>query len=115
MSGTKFVGFLVTEETDDHLRIQALLQGVTRSTLIRDIIQSYIDKSKWDSEDLIERYASYLYNQWDIRWRDTMLFREYLSEQRREMEHKHKLPLRLTMLVVSRCEELHRQTQSPRK
>lgn len=105
---TETIGFLVSEATNDCLRLESLLQNTPKGTLIRGIIEHHAKDNEWDIAVLLGQYASHLYKQWEFRWKDKMDFAEYMHTQKYYMQKKHKLPDRLTDNIIERCEELQR-------
>lgn len=101
---TEHMGTLLTEEADDCLRLQSLLQGVSRGELVRGIIDKYIDKNKLTSDILAERYAQYIYTEWDLRFREKMKFSAFIKQQQVIMK-KLQHPDRLVDKVTAKCEE----------
>jgi len=111
----EFVGFLVPGALDDVLRLQTLLQSTRKGALIRDILIQYAADNNWSVEDAIERYATHLYSQWNLRWREKMDFRSYMAQSAVNMKDKYKLPTRLSKLILERCKEQHKLNQSQNK
>ena len=108
----EFVGFYVSETVNDCLRLQSLLQDLGRvGVLARKILLDYAIENNWTVDDLVDRYAKVLYGQWDLRYKESTPFKDYLSNARVVMEERNKLPKRLIIAISTRCEELH-QNQS---
>lgn len=104
---TEFIGFLVPEEIDDMLRLQSVLQGVPKGSLIRHMVETHIELSEWSINDLVDRFSAYHYSKWYTRYRDVKKFENYLFEAEEEMRNVHKLPERLILQTLKRCKEQH--------
>ena len=111
----KFVGIIMPRAIDDCLRIQSLLLGTGKSSLIRKIVAQHAGDNNWTLDSLLDRYATHLYSQWDLRWQDTVPFRDYLNQQRIDLDKKHKLPNRLIKSIAEKCEEQFQVNQSIKK
>lgn len=105
---TKFVGVMLSEAVEDCFRLQALLESDTKSALMRSVLVQHANDNGWTVEKLVERYALHLYSQWNLRWKDKIDFRAYISQSNINLSTKHKLPARLVKQIISLCEEQHR-------
>jgi hypothetical protein len=104
---TEFIGFLVNEGLDDILRLQSVLLGVSKGALIRQIVESYVEVRELELDDLLARYAEYIYSKWYTRYRDVKTFEEYVIEAEDDMKNKHKLAEKLIKLTLQKCNDLH--------
>jgi hypothetical protein len=107
---TEYIGFLETEEMNECLMLQALLQGTGKSAIIRDIIHEVAVNNGWTVDTLTTRYAKHLHSQWDLRYRDRIPdFKDYLDKEKEHLENEQKLPKQLIKTIIKKCEEQHRQ------
>lgn len=111
MADKPFIGVFVSEEIDNSLRLVALLQGISKSALIRDIIQDKAEDNGWTEESLVERYADITYLNWSLKYRDTQTFHEYLSIIKIKLEVESNLPINIQAKIMKKCKDLN-QNQS---
>lgn len=109
-----FVGVLMSEETDNCLRLAALLQGVSKSTLVRNIIIDKVDDNNWDEDSLIDRYAQIIHMDWSLKFRDTLSFVQYMLSIKKQLKEKSNLPSDLQVKIITKCRE-KQQNQSKTK
>jgi len=102
-----FIGVFVSEETDNCLRLVSLLQGVSKSTLVRDILNDQAEDSDWTEPALIERYATIIHLQWDLRYKEKQTFHSYLTTIKGEMQTKNALPEYLQEKILKKCKDLN--------
>lgn len=102
---SEFMGVLLSKPLDNCLRLQSLLQGHSRGKLVRNIVQQYVEDNDWTEENLIERYALHLYNQWYLRYRETQPFNTYIDDSKKDLKLRHKLPENLIKAIIKECEE----------
>ena len=112
---TEHIGFLVTEAVDDCLRLQSLLQGTGKGTLVRNIVIVYANDNGWTVEELTERYARHLYSQWELRWQEKIDFRSYMVKSAVDLQERYKLPERLSKRIIELCKEQHEIKQALKK
>ena len=106
----RHLGLKLPEALDNCLRLQSLIQGRGKSDLVRDIIQQYAEDNNWSEVEMLERFARYLYNQWDLRFRDKMTIEEYVHK--RDMN----VPEPLLLVIISKCNEIvNQENQSTTK
>jgi len=110
-NNSKQVSLWLTEAVDDCLRIQAILQCSTKSTLIKEMVVQHANDNDWSVDKLTERYAKHLYTQWDLRWREKSDFRSYMTKSAVDLVEKYKLPIRLSTRIIKLCEEQHKRNQ----
>ena len=103
---TEFMGTLLTKEVDTCLRLQSLLLGVSRAELVRELITDYIKEYEFTSEKLIERYATYIYSEWELRYKEKYRFKDYLSTHYIPAIRKQNHPEALILQIVKKCEEV---------
>jgi len=110
---SEFMGILLPKQLDNCLRLQALLQGTSRSAMTRKILQETMENNDWDEQNLIARYSQHLYSQWYLRYREATPFSYYLENIKSELKQKHKLPKSIIEAIIRECEEEQkRQSQS---
>jgi len=105
---SSFLGVFISESDDNCFRLQALIQQKAKSALIRGILQDYIFEKNLTIENLVERYAKYMYNEWDIRLRDEIPFEEYTRKMSGELRSKYSIPMELIDKIVEECKEENR-------
>lgn len=103
---TEFLGVYTTGTMDASLRIQALLQGVGVSSLVRNIIQTYFDNNDLSEEKLITRYANSAYTLWYFKYREVTSFKDHLKQVRIDLSGI--LPETLIELIITECGELRK-------
>jgi len=107
-SNTAFVGVFVSEELDTQLRLIALLQGVTKSTLVRNILHGKMEDNDWTQDSLIERYATVLWTEWDLKYREMESLSSYLSVISNDLKAKKSVPLHIQAKIMAKCKELNK-------
>lgn len=111
---SEFMGLLLPKQLDNCLRLQALLQGTSRSAMTRKILQETMENNDWDEQNLVARYSQHLYSQWYLRYREATPFPEYLEQTKSKLVLKHKLPKSIIEAIIRECEE-EQKRQSPNK
>ena len=102
---TEFMGFYISKNDDNALRLQALLLGKSRSDLVRGILRDYILEKNLSVSGLIERYAKYIYNEWNLRLRDEISFEEHLRLMSGKLMSKHKVSSEILDRIIEACKE----------
>ena len=102
---TEFIGILVPEELDNCVRLQTLLQGKSKSRIVRSIIEQYADDNDWTEASLVKRYADYLHSLWHLRYRETKEFSVYLEETQIELLKSGKISVTLVIEIIKECDE----------
>lgn len=105
---TAFIGVLMPDEMDNCLRLMALLQGTSKSTLVRNIVQQNMSDNGWTEPNLIERYAITVYSQWDLRYKETQSFKSYLTRIEGQLKKKKAVSEDLLGEIIKKCKELNR-------
>jgi len=101
---TVFFGVWLLPEDYNCVRIQALLQGTSRGSLVRYIIRKYIVDNLWTEENLAKRYADHLHADWRLRLKDTTTFDRFLKDVEENLV-KETLPPYLIKAILERCRE----------
>jgi len=110
----RFIGVFVSEETDNCLRLVSLLQGVSKSTLVREILSDKAEDNNWTEENLIMRYADVVQLQWSLQYRERQTFHSYLVTIKSELKAKSNLSEDLLEKIMKKCKDLN-QNQSASK
>ena len=103
---SEFMGILLTKETDNCLRLQSLLQGVSRGELTRNIIDKYVAENGLTTSVLIDRYSEYIYTEWRLRYKERYEFQEFVDKHYISVMEKQGQPRLLINGIVKRCKEL---------
>jgi len=111
----RFVAFLLPEEVDDCLKLRALMQNTGRSTLVRGIVMAHAKKSEWNRQELVDKYAAFIYANWQYRGEEGVGYDEFISDLQSDLRSKKKFSKELTDLIVEACEREHKQRQSTAK
>lgn len=102
---SEFVGLMLPKEVEVCVRLQSLLQGVKKSATIRKIIIKNLDDNGLTVAVLTERYATHLYTQWDLRYKDDSPFEQYIQDQKKYLLDVAKLPSELVDSIILECRE----------
>ena len=105
---TEFIGLMVLMETEVCIRLQSLIQGISKSAVVRNLIQEHIDNNKLTIESLSQRYARYLYSQWELRYKELVDFEKYMKETEQTLLTVEKLYPELVDLILAECREQQR-------
>ena len=102
---TAFVGILLPEELNNCLRLQSLLQGKSKSKIVRKIVERYVEDNDWTEPRLIKRYADYLLSLWHLRYRETKEFSIYIKEREITLTESVGIPSKLVLAIIKECKE----------
>lgn len=109
--GTIFVGALVPESTDNALRLYALMQGTSKSDLIRKIFGDFIEENNLALEALTDRYAQLMFSQWDLRFKEKYTLKEYMDLSAENLCTKEGIPKQVVDIILEKCKELKEKSQ----
>ena len=107
----KFVGTEMPEEYSDCLRLESLLQDIAQGALMRNILISWFEDRGWTSEDLVDRFAQHLYSQWNLRFKETVEYHEYIRMTKDDLI-KAKVSINLTQKIAHRCGVLKKENSA---
>lgn len=102
---TAFIGILVPDDMDNCLRLMALLQDVSKSTLVRNLLQTHMEENDWTEPNLIERYAIAVHSQWVLRYKEIKPFKTYLKGIEDQLRQKKAVSEDLLKLILKKCRE----------
>ena len=105
---TEFVGLMVSVETEVCIRLQSLIQGISKSAVVRNILQDHIQDAGHTVENLTQRYARYLYSQWELRYKEMTSFKKYMEETEQTLLNVEHLNPDLIISILAECRELQR-------
>lgn len=103
---SEFIGLNVKKETDDSLKLLAVIQDCGKSTLVRDMIEAYLQERKWDIPALINNLSLHLFSRWHMRYGDKKSLEEYLESVEVNLTQRIKLPDYLVTEILKKCREL---------
>jgi hypothetical protein len=104
MSKSNFIGFLVPEDLDDCLRIQAIVHGEGKGSIIRKIIEEHASANKWSVDMLATEFADILYKRWYLHWKENMNWPAYIKRAETQLKDKNQ-PKHLIDTIIKKCRE----------
>ena len=102
-----FIGVFVTENEDYCFRLQALLQDKSKSALIRSVLIDYLQEKDLTIELLTERYAHYIYMEWELRSKDNVKFDDMMAMENEKLIRKN-IPVDIIDQIMDICKEKER-------
>jgi hypothetical protein len=114
-NNTEFIGFLVSPEVDEMLRLLSAIEDKPKGAVLRDILTVYLTHKGWDKDALVNVLAQQLYNRWLAVHSDKKNLDAYLQGVKENLEVRHKLSKKLIVQISHRCKELQKNNPSQSK
>jgi len=104
----QFIGGYISPQAADRLALVAALRGMTRSQIIREGIQSYLEEVETNWE-LIKAIAAKVFSSWSDQ--KHIPFSKYKKQVEEGLGRK-KVPKRLSLLIMQEVNTLHDEAQT---